>query len=718
MLINTAPQNEAVLSNVGEQGEFRIRNSAKAFSILSSGLYANKIRAIIRELSTNARDSHTDAGKAKVPFDVHLPTDLEPWFSIRDYGTGLSHEQVVNIYTTYFESTKTNSNDFVGCLGLGSKSPFAVTENFTVTAIKDGIKGIYTAFINDNGVPSIARMSHGVSDEPSGVEVKFAVEDSRDFYKYREEALNVYQWFDVKPVFSGATVNIRNLEYNSRNIIPGVHNLKNSRSSFAIMGGIAYPIDVPNAKEVLGPLQSILACGMVMHFEIGELDFQASREGLSYIPQTISAIKNKLEAVNAVLSKKLSSELDAIECVWAKTHALLEYVNMPLWHSAAEEYVKTGKISTVQYAPGTYYHLRPNNFTLKIDELASKYNVEIRAVQISGMNATTILPETDVEYVGTNRILHKSWKIRPDRRFHFVKNDTKVGAVERVKYHYRKNRESATVYVLSAVDKSKPAMMDEVLAVLLNPPTVKLASTLEKKVREAAECRKISILRLEPKYNDYRSRYNNDMVWREVAGGVASVGTSKTYYLPLSGYALESKYGYIDSKELVDLIHVANLQKDTEVYGVRKSDIKTIETQKNWVNLEEHIKGILSDHKRRQAWAIESAINNLKFEIPKTNISISNLVAEKNADSDYVKLAEFLKNTNDSSPEIIHAINRLCKRYGVAEIGNTPEFAELTALVTSVNSKYPMLKLLESYIVARFETTVADYIIMCDSQSA
>ena len=84
MIINSAPQNEAILSNVGEVGEFRIRNSAKAFKILSDGLYANKIRAIIRELSCNAVDSHVAAGKADVPFSVHLPNQLEPWFSIRD----------------------------------------------------------------------------------------------------------------------------------------------------------------------------------------------------------------------------------------------------------------------------------------------------------------------------------------------------------------------------------------------------------------------------------------------------------------------------------------------------------------------------------------------------------------------------------------------------------------------------------------------------------
>ena len=169
MLLNLAPNNEAVLSNVGEIGEFRIRNSAKAFNILSSGLYANKIRAIIRELSCNAVDSHVAAGKQNTPFDIHLPTTLEPWFAIRDYGTGLNHEQVTSIYTTYFESTKTNSNDFIGALGLGSKSPFSYTDNFTVTAIKDGVKGIYSAFINGEGVPSIAKMGEEATDEPAGV---------------------------------------------------------------------------------------------------------------------------------------------------------------------------------------------------------------------------------------------------------------------------------------------------------------------------------------------------------------------------------------------------------------------------------------------------------------------------------------------------------------------------------------------------------------------
>ena len=95
------------------ESTFKIKANGKAFKILSDGLYSDKIKAIIRELSCNAYDSHIEAGTDK-PFDVHLPTRFDPTFYIRDYGTGLSKEDVEAIYTTYFESTKTNTNDAIG----------------------------------------------------------------------------------------------------------------------------------------------------------------------------------------------------------------------------------------------------------------------------------------------------------------------------------------------------------------------------------------------------------------------------------------------------------------------------------------------------------------------------------------------------------------------------------------------------------------------------
>ncbi len=84
--------NSVVRSGDFEESNYTIEASAKAFSILSDGLYSNKIKAVIRELSTNAYDAHVDAGKRDVPFSVTMPDRFNPYFAIRDFGTGLSHE--------------------------------------------------------------------------------------------------------------------------------------------------------------------------------------------------------------------------------------------------------------------------------------------------------------------------------------------------------------------------------------------------------------------------------------------------------------------------------------------------------------------------------------------------------------------------------------------------------------------------------------------------
>ena len=110
MAILSDNKHDVSVSSDFKTSGFKIQASAKAFEILSSNIYTNKVRAVIREYNCNAYDAHVDAGTERT-WDVHLPTMLESYFSVRDYGTGLSDQQVREIFTTYFHSTKTNSND-------------------------------------------------------------------------------------------------------------------------------------------------------------------------------------------------------------------------------------------------------------------------------------------------------------------------------------------------------------------------------------------------------------------------------------------------------------------------------------------------------------------------------------------------------------------------------------------------------------------------------
>ena len=743
MILNNAPQNEAVLSNVGEIGEFRIRNSAKAFNILSSGLYANKIRAIIRELSCNAVDSHVAAGKADVKFEIHLPNSLDPFFSIRDFGTGLTHDQVTNIYTTYFESTKTDSNAFIGALGLGSKSPFSYTDNFTVTAIKDGKRGIYSAFINGEGVPSIALMMTEETDEPAGVEIKFSVNDRYDFSKFRDEAQKVFRHFKLKPKISGCSeFHFEIPAYESRNIIPGVHIFNNFRRSVAVMGNIEYPIEVPNEKVSLGNLRHMLECGLEMHFEIGELDFQASREGLSYIPETVAAIKRKLEAVYDQLFVHIKNEADKIDNLWLRAIFLAKKQKSSLWKEAVDKYATDTKLPTYDFH--TYGRLA--KIIINIDALAKDFNIVIRGVhRTRGSRTMTNL---------------KPRGITVDENTHFVINDTKVGALERVKNHYRESMTIGTVFVIEAADKNKDIDTAGFFASIHNPPENNIfkASALTEKPRKNSSLGKSTttkIFSLVSKKN-WNSRYSEE-TWVNVgeiesldmykltdtpsiirttdgacipaeptntdfikyqkwlaAGNTPQPTDAKTeehatktyYYVTLSGFQMQSKFGVTDAKELKTWLRKSGISglTEIEIYGVRKGNMEEIKRRTNWVNLEDHIVATLQ--------SLDKEFIKGMLVVNKKHMQYDSYIVEKITDpnSPYAKLISEFKGVEKAKINDV-SFRLLCRHYGSSMIINPEtEVAKYKEQFDALSQRYPLLQ----YIYGATEADIADYINLID----
>ena len=726
MIINSTPQNEAIISNVGEIGEFRIRNSAKAFGILSSGLYANKIRAVIRELSCNAVDSHVAAGKRDTPFDVHLPTQLEPWFSVRDYGLGLDHESVTNIYTTYFESTKTTSNELIGGLGLGSKSPFAYTDNFTVTANYNGSKRIYTAFINDAGVPSIAKMSDHDTAEPNGVEVKFSVNDRYDFSKFHNEAAYVFRTFSLRPVVPG--FEFSDIKYVEKDIIPGVH-YTDGRESTAIMGNVPYPIAMPNAEENLGSLNALLGCGLDMHFAIGEIDFQASREGLSYVPATIAAIKKKLEAVNAVLTTKLATEADAITCLWERQVFLRNKVALKLWKAAVVKYVADTKFPLL--TNDGYTREVVLNFE-EVKDLEKKYNIKMVAFSKSTYYAATNNVKSRVEYdrtttaPGVTRVAINVWGITASSDLYFVINDTKAGAGARAKYHWKKSPAPAkpsntrggsytdTVYVLSAADKAKPMNTKAFFAAMHNPPAkqIKLATSLLQIPRAGGGASgPVSILRLEEKGG--RNRFG-DKVWRD-AGDLESFDKKAThYYVPLLGHkAVLNDTTNTDIKTLIDYVQRAQIGIDVKaIYGVRKSDIENVKARKNWVNLEEHLAVALtkiSDSFWKRA--LFSELDSYSFL--RYNSDIKGLISPT---SDFIKVYEHFEGVIRVSYDA-YSLNKLMGIYHPKATLNPMEDMKkkYKSECNAIHIKYPLLKHLP-YNAGADIKAIAEYINLIEQK--
>lgn len=316
------------VSGGSQSSSFSIAMNGKAFRVLSDTLYQNKIGSIVREVSCNAKDAHVAAGTPEKPFEIHLPNDFEPWFSVKDYGVGLSPEDMVNVFTVYFQSTKDNSNDAVGAFGLGAKTPFSYTDQFTVTSVKDGMRRIYSAFITESGVPSVREMDASPTTDHNGVEIKLSVK-REDYSKFIDEVSSQLRFFKVKPIIH----NNRNFAFKSvsENLVIDSANVAISSDSAGygqswahiIQGDVGYPLDIKQVREKMSAdnqrlLSTLEGSQVRFYFNIGEIGVTASREGVEYNPHTIASINAKLDVVRVELTKFIMDNMKSLKTVWDK----------------------------------------------------------------------------------------------------------------------------------------------------------------------------------------------------------------------------------------------------------------------------------------------------------------------------------------------------------------------------------------------------------------
>ena len=306
-------------STLTKSKKFTIKASPKAFKILSNNLYSNKIRAIIRELSCNAYDSHI-AAKNDEPFIVHLPDSIDSHFYIRDYGTGLCEEDILNLYTTYFDSNKTNSNEYVGALGLGSKSPFSYTDSFVVESYYNGIKNTYLVYIDEDDTPSISKLSEEKTNEKNGLSIKFSVKPN-DVRNFKYEAKYVLSAFEKRPIVY-CDNNIldlgRKIKFTEKGYFLGCLDEYYS-GTYAFMGNILYPIMLDKLDLDYNIISFLQRQPIYINFNIGELDITPSREHLSYNKQTIEKLsKTIVQKVEDIIKDKvdpINSMNDTIDMI-------------------------------------------------------------------------------------------------------------------------------------------------------------------------------------------------------------------------------------------------------------------------------------------------------------------------------------------------------------------------------------------------------------------
>ena len=287
---------------------FRIEASAKAFEILANNLYSDKISAVIRELSCNAADAHAEAGIPVVPFVVDLPTNTHSFFRVRDFGNGLQVDQMEEIFTVFFSSTKVGSKSYTGSFGLGCKSPFAITDKFFVNSYVNGIKYEYQCFKND-GIPCITLLRKAPTNEKTGIEIVVPL-NRPDVSVWRDKAKKIYEFFKIKP-----NLNVK-LDY----FCDFVDYKSGSSWESTTEGGVGVVMSNVRYRLDLSKLYSNSSYpnnthykkyGIVYHVPPRSIEVTPSREEIAYTSETVTFLQKHIEKTNYEFFNFVQKNMDS-----------------------------------------------------------------------------------------------------------------------------------------------------------------------------------------------------------------------------------------------------------------------------------------------------------------------------------------------------------------------------------------------------------------------
>jgi len=326
-------------TNINELGKQDIKSSGKStemklsankdsivFQLFTSGVYKNAIGTVVREITSNSQDSHTEAG---VDSPIVIRKNKEDnGFSISfiDFGVGMSPERIYETFGTYFESTKRVDNTQIGGFGIGGKTPLAYKRStgfgedeydnsFQIITRYNGTEYSYLIY-EGKSAPIIDELNIEPTKEHNGTEVRIPVleADVDTFVKEMTKQLYyfeniVFEGFEYKD-YRGDTVNPLPNDYK---IIRGKSFLfrgdEYSGAMHICLGRVAYPIEY----GILGLSEYDFQIPIAIKLEVGDVPVVVSREEISYNEAAIKLIKKKLEEAKKEIVVLLTNQYKSIQ---------------------------------------------------------------------------------------------------------------------------------------------------------------------------------------------------------------------------------------------------------------------------------------------------------------------------------------------------------------------------------------------------------------------
>lgn len=321
---------------------FGIAQTAEFFTVLSSTLYSNKPLAVVRETLCNAWDSHIVSGITLRAVQVTVTDDK---LIIRDFGAGIPHDLIHQIYCVYGNSTKENDGNQTGGFGLGSKSPFAYSDHFTVSNHFGGLKTVHAiskGSARTQGKPD-RRVMVSVPTTETGVEVMIPVKSAADKNMFIKLVQQVAGFGEMNVELNGNLVPKIPISQAEGNMFLTTQTQGVSINKINVRyGNVVYPV-LPDAEYIgvyskLAELMKEIPAKdrwnensfcLIMQAQPNTISVTPSRESLSLTETTIDTLKELMNGVIEYMSTGtamfeemiLNEQSKAINHMWSMGYA-------------------------------------------------------------------------------------------------------------------------------------------------------------------------------------------------------------------------------------------------------------------------------------------------------------------------------------------------------------------------------------------------------------
>lgn len=751
----TTEKSPTTASGMQESRAFRFEFNETMFRMLSSTTYSDPIRAVIRELACNSSDAHVMAGTSNKPFEIHLPTTHEPEFMIRDFGVGMDDGEINELFAMYGGSSKRQSNDTIGALGIGSKSPYAYTEMYNIVTTKNGVTRTYVAHVED-GMPRLTPDKvYETPDAPNGVTVQFSVKE-KDIWEFQNKAQVALEFFEPMPKINLSGFNAHKQSYVLKGEAWGLR--KEARTAAhgyscrAIMGKVQYQVGGIDESRTTSLQRKVLDMPIDMHFPLGALEFATSRESLQLSTKTVTAVLAMCDLIVEEAIQTIKGKIDACKDVWEAQILLFSLLNQ-----TNNSYSGNGMSYLIKEAleKGKLYG-QYKNFTL------SESRAVINMLSYSHINVTkfehnsraskrckkepwiTVSSKTlredraaakataDPLVISRNRY---EINVKPDVLF--VINDTNVPGDKYIHYYIQEANNKREVYLIhkpknepetetNSVVKSAKKLM----ANIGNPP-VKFMSELvteyapifaSRRPTGSRKARQIAALAREIGSRRNSNQTGWTKAWRSVTDEEI-VAPGKKYYVAIEKLVAINT-GFDDAWDLREFVnHVVaagrfGINHDTPIYGIKSNHKLLKENDGEWVELIHHVYSRVTEIMTPQKTLALSLyltpfnddcldlLRHLADEQPLTN-SPAQMFAVALADAKSVRMDNW---------SAFKTVLNFCTNRGKYTEGTTVDFNEKWQ---EIKAGYPMLQFVSSgYSIRANMNTLVTYIQQVDEQNS